>query len=95
VAARAGAAPGGGALPWALPVLVVLVVLAESAQVHVEIRRQTVSLSLSELPLVLGLFLLDPLPLLLARVVGGLLVTGRRGRPRTRRRSTRRCSAWR
>ena len=61
--------------------LLVLFVLAETAQVHVEIRRQTVSLSLSELPLVLGLFLLDPLPLLLARMAGGLLATSRRGPP--------------
>ena len=68
----------GDALPWALPALALLVVLAETAQVHVEIRRQTVSLSLSELPLVLGLFLLDPVPLLLARVGGGLLATSRR-----------------
>ena len=66
------------ALPWALPGLVLLFVLAETAQVHVEIRRQTVSLSLSELPLVLGLFLLDPVPLLVARMVGGLLATSRR-----------------
>ena len=74
-------AVAGHALTWTLPVLVVLVVLAEIAQVHVEIRRQTVSLSLSELPLVLGLFLLDPLPLLLVRVVGGLLATSRRRPP--------------
>ena len=70
-----------GALPWAVPGLVLLFVLAETAQVHVEIRRQTLSLSLSELPLVLGLFLLDPLPLLLARMAGGLLATSRRRPP--------------
>ena len=66
-------------LSWALPGLVVLVVLAEVTQLRVEIRRQTVSLSLSELPLVLGLFLLDPLSLLVARVLTGVAVCVRRG----------------
>ena len=78
VPARSGAPD---ALPWALPLLVLLVVAADSAQVHVELRRQTVSLSLSELPLVLGLFLLDPLPLLLARATGGLVAEARRRPP--------------
>jgi len=71
------ASPTSASLQWALPALVLLVALAERVQLHVEIRRQTVTLSLSELPLVLGLFLLDPLPLLLARCVGGLLVARR------------------
>ena len=66
--------PPTGTPSWALAALLVLVVLAEAAQMRVEIRRQTVSLSLSELPLVLGLFLLDPLSLLVARVLGGGLV---------------------
>ena len=69
-------------LSWLLPGLMALVVLAEVAQLRVEIRRQTVSLSLSELPLVLGLFLLDPLSLLSARVLSGVAVcTWRRAAP--------------
>jgi diguanylate cyclase (GGDEF)-like protein len=46
-----------------------LFVLAESTQVHFEFRRQTYSVSLSELPLVLGLFLLAPEWLLLTRLL--------------------------
>ncbi|CAA9357040.1 MAG: diguanylate cyclase/phosphodiesterase (GGDEF & EAL domains) with PAS/PAC sensor(s) [uncultured Frankineae bacterium] len=66
-------------LTWAC--LLVAFVVAESTQLHVELRRQTVSLSLSELPLVLGLFLVDPLALLLVRLGGSLLVAAWR-RPR-------------
>ena len=69
----------GAATAWAT--LLIAFVVAESTQLHVELRRQTVSLSLSELPLVLGLFLVDPLPLLLLRLTGGLLVAAWR-RPR-------------
>ncbi len=47
---------------------------AESSQIHVEVRRQTFSVSLSELPLVLGLFLLPTGWLLLARLVPTVLV---------------------
>jgi diguanylate cyclase (GGDEF)-like protein len=47
-----------------------LFALAESSQLHIEIRRQTFSASVSELPLVLGLFLLSPTALLLARLSG-------------------------
>jgi diguanylate cyclase (GGDEF)-like protein len=55
--------------------------VAESTQLHVEVRRQTVSLSLSEFPLVLGLFLTDPATLLLTRVAAGLLLAGWRRAP--------------
>ena len=48
--------------------------IAETTQIHVELKRQTVSLSLSELPLVVGLFLAAPLPLLAGRLVGALAV---------------------
>jgi len=46
-------------------IITILFVVAESSQIHVAVRSQTFSVSLSELPLVLGLFLL-PSPLLLA-----------------------------
>jgi len=67
----------GGRWTWALA-LVVGFAVTESAQLHVEFRRQTLSLSLSEIPLVLGLFLVGPLPLLLCRLAGTLLVARRR-----------------
>ncbi len=51
-----------------------LFVTAESSQIHVEVRRQTFSVSLSELPLVLGLFLLPPAGLLGARLVAATAV---------------------
>ncbi len=62
--------------PWIWLCLVVAFAVAESTQLHVELRRQTVSLSLSELPLVLGLFLVDPVTLLLVRLTGSLVVAG-------------------
>ncbi len=42
-------------------------VVLEGAQAHVEVRRQTFSITLSEAPLVVGLALVSPLVLLLAR----------------------------
>jgi diguanylate cyclase (GGDEF)-like protein len=62
-----------GGLP-ALGLLIVLFALCESTQVHFEVRRQTASLSLSEAPLVVALFLVGPLVLLPARLVGSALV---------------------
>ena len=44
--------------------------LAEAAVVHVQLRRQTLSISLSEIPLVLGLFFVSPLVLVLSRLIG-------------------------
>jgi diguanylate cyclase (GGDEF)-like protein len=49
-------------------------VLAESLLVHVRFNRQTYSFSLSELPLVVGLFLLSPDVLVHARLIGAVLV---------------------
>lgn len=63
----------GGRWTWALA-LAVSFAVTESAQLHVKFRRQTLSLSLSEIPLVLGLFLVGPLPLLLCRLMGTLLI---------------------
>ena len=67
----------GGRWTWALA-LVVSFAATESAQLHVEFRRQTLSLSLSEIPLVLGLFLVGPVPLLLCTLAGTLLIGRRR-----------------
>jgi len=59
--------------------IAVLFFAAESSQIHIEVRSQSWSVSLSELPFVLGLFLLPPLWLLLGRLVGaGLMFALRR-----------------
>ncbi len=72
-----GADLGGGS--WLLlSALVLAFLLAESAQVHVEVRAQTLSLSMSELPLVLGLFLVGPIALLLSRLSAAAAVSAHR-----------------
>jgi len=57
--------------------------LAECAVVHVHLRRETHTLSLSEVPLVLGLYAVSPLALVAAQLVGmgTALVFYRRQRP--------------
>ncbi|MGB9376191.1 MAG: bifunctional diguanylate cyclase/phosphodiesterase [Mycobacteriales bacterium] len=50
--------------------ITVLFVVAESSQIHVAVRDQAFSVSLSEFPLVLGLFLLPAPWLLLAWLIG-------------------------
>jgi diguanylate cyclase (GGDEF)-like protein len=58
-----------------LPVLFyVAFVVAERAQAHVEIRRQTFSLSLIEIPLLLGVFLLPAGWLLVSRLLAGATI---------------------
>ncbi len=59
--------------------LLAVFLLAERAPLSIELQRQTYSLSLSEIPLVLGLFLVPPVGVLLARLVsGGTLLFDRR-----------------
>ena len=57
--------------------------LAECAVVHVHIRRETHTISLSEVPLVLGLFAVSPLALVVSQMagMGAGLVFYRRQRP--------------
>src|SRR5713226_8464112 len=57
--------------------------LAECAVVHVHFRRETHTLSLSEVPLVLGLFAVSPLGLVAAQLagMGAALIFYRRQRP--------------
>lgn len=50
--------------------IAVLFLLGEFAKVHVEVRTQALSVSFSDLPLLLGLFTLAPLPLIAARLIG-------------------------
>ncbi|HVE64240.1 MAG TPA: EAL domain-containing protein [Mycobacteriales bacterium] len=58
-------------LPWF--VLAALFAGTDAAAIHVEFRREARSISLSEVCLVLALFVADPVTLVPARVVGSLL----------------------
>src|SRR5438067_5733070 len=57
-----------GAVPWWI--VAVLFAASESFVVHIELREHAHSFSLSELPLVLGLFFLNPAVLVLTQLVG-------------------------
>ena len=61
--------------------LAIVFLAAESTQLHLEFRRQTHSISASELPLVFGLFVLDPGALLAVRIAAGAVVMIARRRP--------------
>jgi len=54
--------------PWWL--LTLAFAATEACVLHVQVRRETRSISLSEIPLVLGLFLSAPLTLLVGRLLG-------------------------
>ena len=58
-------------LPWA--VLASLFCAAEAWRVYVHVRRNAISFSLSELPLVLGLYFASPATLVSARMAGGVV----------------------
>ena len=60
------------ALPWY--VLIVLFAVAESSVLHIQLRREARTVSLSEIPLVLGLFLAPPVTLVVTRLLGALAV---------------------
>ncbi|SDF24094.1 diguanylate cyclase (GGDEF) domain-containing protein [Blastococcus aurantiacus] len=68
-------------LPWW--VLALAFIATETFVLNVQVRRETQTISLSEIPLVLGLFFAAPLPLLLARVVANaaVMVVVRRSPP--------------
>jgi diguanylate cyclase (GGDEF)-like protein len=65
-----------------LTIIFVLFMAAERTSIRVEIQRQTWGITASEIPYVIGLFLLPPLGLLAARTVAtaSLMVDGRRMR---------------
>jgi diguanylate cyclase (GGDEF)-like protein len=69
-----GPAPtaGGFGQPVAFAAVLCVFLLVARAPIRIEAQRQTVGISLSEIPLVMGLFLLPPLGLLLARLVSGI-----------------------
>ncbi|MCW2745022.1 MAG: hypothetical protein JWM48_1572 [Mycobacterium sp.] len=54
--------------------LALMFVGTEAVPVHIQIRRETQSVSLTEIPLVLGLLYAAPVPLLLAKVCATVLV---------------------
>jgi diguanylate cyclase (GGDEF)-like protein len=56
------------------PLIVAGFAITELLAIHVEVGRNAHSLSLTELPLVIGLFFCDPLEVVFARLVGGFLV---------------------
>ena len=59
-------------LPW--PVLLALFIAVEASVLHVQVRREAQTVSMSEIPLVLGLFLAEPSTVIATRVVGSFLV---------------------
>ncbi|HZE65171.1 MAG TPA: EAL domain-containing protein [Sporichthyaceae bacterium] len=59
-------------LPWWT--MVVMFAAAETVVLHLQIQREAQTVSLSEIPLVIGLFMSAPSDLLIGRVVGSFLV---------------------
>jgi diguanylate cyclase (GGDEF)-like protein len=73
---------GNGDDWWQAIAIAVAVGVSEATALHFEFRRQAFSMSLSEAPVVVGLFFLAPVPLLAARLVGaGASFVVRRTRP--------------
>jgi diguanylate cyclase (GGDEF)-like protein len=81
LAADLGAAASPAHPFWTPLVLGCVFLLAEASHVHIEFRRQNNSISLSDIPLVLGLFLVDPLTLLIVRLAAGVVVSVIQHRP--------------
>jgi diguanylate cyclase (GGDEF)-like protein len=61
-------------LPW--PLLVPLVFLGEAAIVSLRFRRDAHAFSMSEVPLVVGLFFVSPVALIAAQLIGNALALG-------------------
>ena len=62
----------------------VLFVVASFVVLMFEVRRQAISASLAEIPILLGLFFLPPVTLILARVLGSVVAQVRRRVPPTK-----------
>lgn len=71
VVSRLALAPPAVGIPWM--VFAALFCIAEARRLHVHFRRNVHSFSLSELPLVLGLFLASPQTLVSSRLAGTLV----------------------
>src|SRR5262249_6887155 len=59
-------------LPWWT--MVVMFAAAEMVVLHLQIQREAQTVSLSEIPLVIGLFMATPSSMLVGRIVGSFLV---------------------
>ncbi|MGQ0846001.1 MAG: putative bifunctional diguanylate cyclase/phosphodiesterase [Sporichthyaceae bacterium] len=59
-------------LPWWSMVL--MFAAAEAVVLHIQVQREAQTVSLSEIPLVVGLFMAEPAALLVGRVLGSFLV---------------------
>jgi diguanylate cyclase (GGDEF)-like protein len=66
---------------WIVGVLLAAFVVVEATHLHIEFRRQTDLVSLSEIPLVVGLFVVSPAVLVAVRVVAVLVLAVVRRRP--------------
>ncbi len=66
------AGPSSIALPWW--VFAISFALTESVVMHIQVRREAQTVSISELPLVVGLFFAAPAALLVGRLLGSLAV---------------------
>ena len=79
----ANAAPLVSPAPFPAIALPILFLAAEACVVHIHVRRQAHTLSLTEAPLVLGIVFFSPLTVVLARLVGSALalIAGRRQPP--------------
>jgi diguanylate cyclase (GGDEF)-like protein len=79
----AGADPLVRPAPFSALTLVVLFAAAEVCVVHVHVRRQAHTLSLTEIPLILGVIFMSPVTVLATRLAGSAaaLVLGRRQAP--------------
>ncbi|HEX7992795.1 MAG TPA: hypothetical protein VF506_02680, partial [Streptosporangiaceae bacterium] len=66
---------------WTPAALFAAFVAAEATHLHIEFRRQNNSISLSEIPLVVGLFFVDPVTLLLVRLLAATTIAIVQHRP--------------
>jgi diguanylate cyclase (GGDEF)-like protein len=64
--------PGTASVPWW--VMAILFGLAEVVVLHIQIRREAQTVSVNEVPLLIGLFFASPAALLIGRAVGPFLV---------------------
>lgn len=72
-----GTGSGTGSLVW-LPTIALsfLFFASEAKALHIELRKETHSLSLSAAPLVIGLIWISPIGLMLARILGSAIALG-------------------
>jgi diguanylate cyclase (GGDEF)-like protein len=61
-------------VPW--PLLIPVVYLAEVTVVHLQFRKDAFSFSMNEIPLVVGLFFVNPIGLIGAQLIGNTLALG-------------------